>query len=623
METSKQLKNIPNDRELLDNARDYLTSENEDRENAFRISHEILKRTNSENNIVTAYNILSSYHYRTYATDSALYYGKKALQLNKSKHDTLSLKSLSISYKLLSNASRDKNLIEDSKKWALKGIETAKKIQDLEELYWHTANLAITYRISGNIQKALEIFESTLEFQENPNSYGSIALCHIDLKNYTKAIFYHKKALDFYIADNNQRSVAISLMNIGAVYLEMGEGDKALVYFNKSLPIAKKHGYPLITLNNLINISEVFQLQKNFKKAIEGYTNVLTMAKQSGYFRQQLYVYDRLKAIALIEKQPEKVIAYMEKKIHLKDSINKIQRDEEVSKLEVEYETLKKEKEITVLKKNQELKVLEIEKQQTQKKTLTYAFIIIIIPLAGLLFLYYQKIKNQDLLIKKQDEIAKQKIKTLLQDQELTLIKTSVSIQDKERKRIAQELHDRIGGNLAAIKLQFSATAPKNMENFDFLSQQLDDTYKQVRMLSHDLIPEKFKQNNFTHLLKEYTQNIGNASELSIKISTYQEKKINKIDHSFQNNLFSVFQELITNTIKHANASNIQIQIDLIENLFHIIFEDDGKGFDTSNTSFGIGLSGVKNRIQKLSGAMHMDSRLGRGTIINIEIPKP
>ncbi|WP_254514275.1 sensor histidine kinase [Aquimarina sp. EL_43] len=221
---------------------------------------------------------------------------------------------------------------------------------------------------------------------------------------------------------------------------------------------------------------------------------------------------------------------------------------------------------------------------------------------------------------KKEKEIGEQKIEALIRDQELKLIKTSISIQDKERNRIAQELHDRIGGNLAAIKLQFGL-AKENLRKMDAIYQQIDDTYKQVRTLSHDLIPKKFRHNNFIQLLKEYMQNIGNASKLSIHISTYSENKINEIDHSFHNELFSVFQELITNTIKHANARKVEIQIDLIDNYIHIIFEDNGKGFDTSVTSLGIGLTNIESRIQKLSGVMHVDSRLKRGTIITIEIP--
>ncbi|MEW7290719.1 tetratricopeptide repeat-containing sensor histidine kinase [Aquimarina sp. 2304DJ70-9] len=619
-EIDTQSNAIDKDRELLEQALNYIDKESEDRKKAFIIGHDVLRRTKNESNRIAAHKVLVSYHYNKYATDSALFYAKNAVQLIGNKQDSLSLKSLSSFYLFLSNASRDKNLLKDSKKWALKGIDAAQKCGDLKIMDKHTISLANAYRIMGDTPKALELLELNLEDKENPNRYETYALCYGSLENYTLALFYHQKALDYYTTVNDQRSSAIALMNIGVAYLDLYKDDEALIYFNRSLLIAREYDYPLIVLNDLLNISVVYRAKNELKKAKKVYNDVLTISQKSGYLKQQLFVYQWLKEIAIEEKRFKEALGYTEKKNKIKDSINKLQKDKEITKLEVQYETLKKEKEIAVLKKNQELKVLEIKREQSQKEIISYAFIIILIPLIGLLFIYYQKLKSQNLLNKKQKEIGEQKIEALIRSQELKLIKTSINTQHKERKRIAQELHDRIGGNLAAIKLQFSSVK-ENSENLELIYEQLDDTYEQVRILSHDLIPEKFIHSNFTQLLNEYMENIGNASELTINISTYQENKINGIDPLFHNELFSVFQELITNTIKHASASKVEIQINLVGNSILINFEDNGKGFDSSNGSLGLGLTNIENRIQKLSGSMYIDSRLRRGTIFNIEIP--
>lgn len=618
METPSKTFNA--ERQLLEQAKNYLDEESKDRIKAFAIGHDVLKKTNNETHKIAAYALLTSYHYKKYATDSALFYAKKAILIIGDKQDSLSLKSLASFYLFLSNASRDKNLIKDSKKWALKGIEAAEKCGDLNIKDSHTISLANAYRIMGDTPKALKLLETNLEDKEKSSRYEALALCYLSLKNYTKALFYHQKALEYYTTFDDHRSKAIALMNIGVVYLDMYKDDDALAYFNRSLLIAREFNYPLIVLNNLLNISVVYEAKNEIKKAKKVYNDVLTVSQESGYLKQQLFVYQRLKEIAIGEKKYKAALGFTEKKNLLQDSINTLQKDKEIANLEVQYETLKKEKEITLLKKNQEFKVLEIEKQQSQKKTLTYAFIIIVIPLIGLLFLYYQKLKNQNLLNKKQKEIGEQKIDTLIRDQELKLIKNAIKVQDKERTRIAQELHDRIGGNLAAIKLQFSSIK-EGSESLEIIYQQLDDSYNQVRILSHDLIPEKFRHSNFTQLLKEYMENIGNASNLQISISTYQENKINAIAPWFHNELFSVFQELITNTMKHANASTVEIQIDFIDDSIFIIYEDNGKGYDTATATHGIGLSNMNNRIQNLSGTIAIDSQLGRGTIFNFNLP--
>jgi len=613
-------KTITCNRLQLKQALNSIDTESKNQIKAFNTGHYILKGTKDKNNKIFALQVLTSYHYYKYATDSTLFYAKKAIDLLEEKQDSLSLKSLSTFYLFLSNASRDKNLLKDSKKWALKGIETAQKCSAFKILDKLTISLANAYRIMGDTPKALKLLKYNLVNKENPNRNEALALCYSSIENYTQALVYHKKALDYATISNSKRSRAIALMNIGGIHLDLFKDNEALLYFNKSLLIAREYDYSLIILNNLLNISVVHRAKNELKKVKKAYNDVLIIAKKSGFLKQQLFVYQWLKEIAIEEKKYKTALEFTQKKNQLQDSISTMQKDKNITRLEVQYETLKKEKEITVLKKNQELKAIEIERQHYQKKILTYIFILIIIALIGLLFLYYQKLKNQNLLNKKQKEIGEQKIEALIRGQELKLIKNSLKVQEKERTRISQELHDRIGGNLAAIKLQFSIVK-EDSKSLDLIYKQLDETYKQVRILSHDLIPEKFKHNNFTELLKEYMKNIGNASKLNIKVFTYQENKINEIKPLLHNELFSIFQELITNTMKHANASNVEIQIDFIEDNIFIVYEDNGKGYDIKTTIYGIGITNINNRIHNLSGTIDINSQLGRGTIFNIRLP--
>lgn len=608
-----------NNRLLLQEALNYIKEESKNQIKAFQIGHSVLKETTNKKNKLLSLHVLTSYHYYKYSTDSTLLYAKKAINLIGNNRDSLSLKQLSSFYLFLSNASRDKNLLKDSKKWALKGIETAQKCGDNLVLDRLTISLANAYRNMGDTPKALNLLQFNLINKNNLDKHEALALCFSNMKKYDKALLHHQQALNHSTNINNQRSKAIALMNIGVVYLDLYKDDKALLYFKKSLQIAKVHEYSLIILNNLLNISVIYREKKELKKVKEVYNDVLITAQKSGHLKQQLFVYQWLKEISIEEKKYKTALEYTHKKNQLQDSINKIQKDKDISKLEIQYETLKKEKEITVLRKNQELKAIEIERQQFQKKILKYAFIIITIPLIGLLILYYQKLKNQHLLNKKQKEIGEQKIEALIREQELKLIKNSLKVQDSERTRISQELHDRIGGNLAAIKLQFSLVKA-NSKSLNVIYQQLDDTCKQVRILSHELIPEKFKHTQFTLILKEYMKNIGNASNLKVNIYTYQEDDINELNSFLHNELFAVLQELITNTIKHANAKKVDIQIDLIQNTLFIIYEDNGDGYDTKKTTPGIGLININNRIQNLSGTIDNNSQHGRGTMITIKI---
>ena len=613
---------VSDDEKLLEQAFKYLDSEKDNE--TYRISLEVFKRTKNDQVKAFAYNLLGIYHNSKYAIDSSLFYTQKAIDLVRNKKDSLSLRSIAFSYLTLSNVYQNKNLILESKKWCLKGISALQAYPDLNMLNKLRSNLAVTYRLLGDVPKAIEILESTFDYKDDTDltnsNFISLGLCYTDQKNYSKALFYLKKPLDYYTKTKKNRIKAITLMNIGVVYLNMNNSNEAQNYFNKALILAKKHNYPLIELNCILNICDILEEKNEIQQAREGYIHVLAKAKESGYLKQQIYIYDRLKAMALNENNYKEALGFTERKEKVKDSADAMQKDKEISKLEVAYETLKKDKEIVVLKKNEELKVLEIKKQKLQKEILIYVFILIFIALTGIVFIFYQKSKTQNLFTIKQKKIADQKIEALIRDQELQLIKASISGQDKEKKRISQNLHDRIGGNLAAIKLQFGS-AIENRQALDVIYQQLDETYEQVRTLSHELIPKQFKHNDFLRLLTEYMKNIGKASNLETNISTYPENKINALEHELQNEIFSIFQELITNTIKHASAHRIDLQIDIIENEIHIIFEDDGIGFDLNKVSTGIGLKNIKDRIHQMSGTMAVDSYIKRGTIMNVTIP--
>jgi len=266
------------------------------------------------------------------------------------------------------------------------------------------------------------------------------------------------------------------------------------------------------------------------------------------------------------------------------------------------------------------LKAAELERQKTIKNAFLIGFLIILIPILGLLYVYYQKIQAQSELSKKQEEINEQKVTALKQEQELNLIKAAIEGQDEERKRIAQELHDSIGGNLAGIKLQM-ASLDGDSKKFNAISGQLDETYQLVRDISHTLIPKKFKQNDFTELISDYAKSISGAGELAVDFHPHPIQKINAIDEKIQMELFKIIQELMTNTLKHAGARKVDIHLSLIDKELSLLFEDNGSGFNISEISDGIGFENIKNRVGELVGRFHIDSASDRGTIISIEIP--
>ena len=625
-------------------------------------------------------NLLQAYYYNKRAVlDSSIHYTNQALKYNtKINNDSIKSRLFSLGYNLLSLNYKKKGLFEVSKKWHLKGLEVSQKYNEKNLYYTHLHGLAGVYNSLGDNVNAIKSYKDCLEYKRDEEiclgSYINLGDIYSDLKDYDKANYYYNQGKLLSEKNNNQQAKAVIALSLGTNYQFLEKTTEALKMYNEAVAIADKNELNQIALVASGNIGDIYIDLKKYKEAKEIFSLALRKAVSFGYLNNQVSFYEELKKIALIEDDYKSAFDYLNKSTKLKDSINKAQQISEINELEVKYKTAQREKEIkllqfdnttkklrlekqeeaienmnlqeqisqkitentilffqnssqkklseiSLLKKDKQLKSLEVEQEKETRLMTIFGFLIVLIPVIGLLLQYYKRLKTQRLLNIQQAEISNQNINNLLKDQELKLIKASVAGQDKERERISQELHDSIGGNLAAIKLQLNHLIISNSPKIKNLTALLDETYQQVRNLSHTLIPKKFKHHKFCEVIESYFNNIGEASNIKTDFNVYPRKEIDALSEEIQIEIFKIIQELLTNTIKHAKASKIDLQLNLIENSLNILFEDNGIGFDTNYYKAGIGFINMEERIDKLFGSFIIDSKIKRGTIVNIEIP--
>ncbi|WP_433835965.1 tetratricopeptide repeat-containing sensor histidine kinase [Flavobacterium anhuiense] len=645
---------------------------------AYKKAHLLLK-SKLNDRATASTNLLLAYYFNKRAQiDSSIYYTNQALKYNTIVNDSLKNRLYSLACNLLAINSNKRGLFNESKKWHLKGIEASQKFNEQNLTYTHIHGLAQTYTELGDYQNALKLFKQCLAYKDDEEiilgSYINIGDIYSRLKDYDNATSYYRKGQELCEKTNNFQGKATILLGLGDNYQLQNKHNEALKIFQEALYIADKNEMNQLAVVSRSSMGDCYTSLKKYSDAKFAYSEALQKAIKFGLLQNQINIYNQLREIAIIQEDYKKAYLFFEKSTHLKDSILKMERIKEINELEVEYQTAQKQKEIEVLrfenetkklilasqedaiknmilkeeiftknnentllayqnssnkkrneiallKKDQQLKSLEINQQKKIKTFTISAFLILLIPIIALLFQFYKRFKVQHLLNIKQAEISSQKINSILKEQELELIKASISGQDKERQRISQELHDSIGGNLAAIKLQVNHLNPTNFSNIQKISNQLDETYQQVRNLSHTLLPKKFCQNKFLEVLESYLNNISEASQIKISHIPYPQKEINELEENIQIEIFKIIQELLTNTIKHAKATEIEIQLNYIENVLNLLFEDNGIGFETENALQGIGLINMENRIHKLNGSLLIDSKLKRGSIFNIEVP--
>lgn len=207
-----------------------------------------------------------------------------------------------------------------------------------------------------------------------------------------------------------------------------------------------------------------------------------------------------------------------------------------------------------------------------------------------------------------------------------------LKIQEEERRRLSIELHDEMGQNLAFLKIRLRSTAKKLYEDqvtllqdFEDVGRYIDEIIENVRRLSKELSPSILEDLGLSASLRWQVENFAKQHSLKISLNMLD------IDHLFsqevQINLYRIFQETLTNILKHAEANKISITVKEKNGYIAFLLEDDGKGFNTNDfmgratPDKGMGITAMRERAYMTGGVLDIQSKPGKGTKITLEVP--
>ncbi|OUR98132.1 hypothetical protein A9Q86_13815 [Flavobacteriales bacterium 33_180_T64] len=216
------------------------------------------------------------------------------------------------------------------------------------------------------------------------------------------------------------------------------------------------------------------------------------------------------------------------------------------------------------------------------------------------------------------------RLQKLENERQQSLLKATIEGQERERKRLAKDLHDGIGSLLSGLNLNLKFLKNKenpNSEQFTFLSEAsklVDEGIENVRTVSHNLMPATLENFGLISAMEESIKSFNRIQELDVDIATVHTPF--KIPNTIALGLLRVFQELLQNTIKHANASMIRVTLTYVTDFIILDYRDNGNGFNEHNSE-GIGIKNMQSRIQALDGIFYMNSKSKAGFIVNIEVP--
>lgn len=503
------------------------------------------------------------------------------------------------------------------------GFELAEKRNDLERVAKYTSLFGFIFLRQGNTAAAHEFYRKylTQTIKLNKNDLMAEAYEYLaDVMMYKglpdSALIFRFKSLELYHREFEKGKALArrykyiyNVAQVGLAYSVKGEYEKALPYCLDA--IKSKPGYAVNDYElagYLIITANVYTALGQFMKADSLLREGLAISKKIKHAENTRDAYLGLSQLFAQRKQFDSALQYYQFYGVLKDSIMNVQSRKEIERIQSESTVEKKDRQIAL--KEQEAKT---------QRLITYGIIGASLTVFTILYLFYsryqlkQKSRFQEELNKKQNE----------------LFNTVAAIQDNERKRIAQDIHDQVGSVLSAAKLQLSGLDELRSQLTEDQAQKyasammlMDQVAEELRNISHNLMPATLSRLGLVAAIQAFFDKISEHSPLKIQFNAHGFER--RVDESIEINIYPMVLELINNVVKHAEATEVSVQLIRYPEYINITVEDNGKGigaYKLNGSAGGIGIQSMKSRIDFLKGSINIDSVEGKGTTVMVDVP--
>ncbi|MBK9729793.1 MAG: sensor histidine kinase [Chitinophagaceae bacterium] len=487
------------------------------------------------------------------------------------------------------------------------------------------------------------------------NAINNIGLIHFRLGDYTKALDHFSASLQIKRESHDRFGTSNVLLSMAAIHREAGNTTDAQQLLMESLKISEALKADTLTSKGLMELGILLLIEEKFSEAAEKFSEARLLFEQQhnpgGIAQCFLYLGKTESASG----KPESAISFFQEgQIIARDAGDKSLST--VFLVSIAMEKLKSGESlesIALLLDARALAERTLEKpvQSVIAQQLSAGY-----EAAGNLkealkeykkfILLKEEINAADTLTTAHNHQVSVKVETLerenkileieklaalneltaqLKTQEVNTLNAMMEGQEKERSRIAADLHDRVGSALSAIKLHMDGIRlsadiiSQKQSSFEKVISMLDDAVNEVRQVSHDLASGVLVKFGLVDAIHDLCNTIQSAGGVEVNFITAGLDS--RLDHKIEIALYRSVQELISNILKYAGAKEITIYFHRQEEWLSLMVEDDGIGFDPEKKSSGTGISNVRSRINLLNGITLFDTSPGRGCTVTIKIP--
>ncbi|HRF82314.1 MAG TPA: sensor histidine kinase, partial [Flavobacteriales bacterium] len=448
------------------------------------------------------------------------------------------------------------------------------------------------------------------------SNLGSVAIMSGELQ---QGLFLCDSLLS--IADENDTDLRARVLGLrGVIQTRMGDLDMALGTLTQAMNLKErlhdKAGKVKIQQHMATALWESGQPHRSqdiLHDALEG-----AIQLGDGDLQAQIHwaLQDHYKTLDKIDLAYEHLLWY----VGLSDSLSAAQFDARVAIHETRLGAEQKEHRLAEQKQALALAATEDRRKSIQRNALLGATIASLL----IAFLLYRSMRNRQHLARKEKELHHEQVDQLLSQQEIKSINAMLEGQEKERDRMAKDLHDRLGSMLGGIKANMSALEDRveqmrQDQQYQKVNRLLDQTVSELRQISHDMAAATLSRFGLEKALKDLRDTIHINGRLAVELKIFGLDQ--RLERSVELAVYRIVQELVSNVLKHAQARELSIDVTRTPGRLSVVVADDGAGFNTASHSDGMGLTNVRSRASAIGATVHVDSTPGKGTTVSVECP--
>ncbi|UTW65559.1 hypothetical protein KFE94_12960 [bacterium SCSIO 12643] len=555
----------------------------------------------------------------------------------------------------------DKDLSK-SKIMAESALQESQQINYLNGIVFSHRKLSSIYRRQHNFDSAQYHLHEALKIIENLNSPVQLMRINTGLGNLYTDIDNHEKALSYYMLANqmaydlkDSNYYSITCNNIGINLEIQNKPQKAVSYYHRGLSYSNPSEFPENYTNLLINMGAAqfysgnrdsafyynnqarqsyinldhksgvadcylnegyyYEASNQFQQAIRAYQEGFQYFKNSKDLTQQ---YNFTKNIMLTYGaigNVDSMYHYFYLSEDYGHELQQAKTDKAIHEIAIKYDVEKKEQDLKLAQQENE----KIELSNSLKQKTIYILLSIIVIIALIVLVFYNLYREKQKLTEMEVVSKNQEIEGLIKDQEIKTYSAQIEGIEKERKRVAQDLHDQIGGILATIKLQFESQDSLNEKSLNHVKSLVNESIRSVRSISHNLSDGRIAEMGLVRSIENLKTSLIDSGKMTFDL--FLENYNNSCSPNGEREIFKIILELLSNTLKHAHADHIVLQLNVIDDTLHITFEDNGIGFNPEKVQKGLGMRTIAQRVNALLGKWYVDSKENHGSTTVIEIP--